>query len=212
MIEDKLKEFRSEYHSIETPSYLVSNGWLDLSLKLENQRRFSWKLLLGRGLVFATVVLVLSGMVVGVSQAAKPGDFLFPVKVLSEKVVAKVTNDPTIVVEHRANDLINDSSSGSNDSDKAAEEYQKSLLESKQDAQDSGKTQEFKKALEEQEQKLKDAAERDSNREDLQRAIDETQKVSGEVQGTRDSNRSSEGNHSKENKTPSPSSSQHEED
>src|SRR3989344_5556202 len=106
MIENNLEKLKDEYQHAKTPDYLISNGWLDLSLKLSYQRRFSWRMIFGRSLIFASIILVLSGTGIGVSQAAKPGDLLFPVKVMSEKVAAKVVDNPDISVVRRADDLI----------------------------------------------------------------------------------------------------------
>ncbi len=187
MIEDKLKQLKEEYQKIEIPGYLTSNGWLDLSLRLPGKGEFSWRLIFGRGLIFASIFLVLSGSVVGVSQAARPGELLFPVKVLSEKVAAKVVGDPDISVVRRADDLIDQSKKDSEAADTASEEYKKTLEQGRQDAQESGRTQEFKKTLEEQEEKLNEEQDNEHERPEIQKAIEETERVRGEVKGEKDS-------------------------
>lgn len=190
MMEDKLRELKAEYQKIGTPGYLISNGWLDLSLKLPEKGKLSWRLFFGRGLVFASIVLVFGGSVVGISQAAKPGDLLFPVKVLSEKVAEKVVDNPDISVVRRADDLIDQSKKDPEGLDKASEEYNKTLEESRQDAQKSGRTQEFKNTLDEQEKKLNEAQNNEHQSEEIQKAIDETERVRGEVKGEKDSDNS----------------------
>ncbi len=193
MIEDKIKLLKDEYQSIEAPGYLVSHGWLDLSLKLGDHHGFSWRLIFVRGLMFASVVLVLSGAVVGVSQAAKPGDLLFSVRAMSEKVAAKVVGNPDIIVVRRADDLIDQSKKDPQALDRASEEYTKALEQSKQDAQKSGNTQNFKQTLDKQEQKFTEAQKGDHSSSGLKKAVEETQKVNGEVKGEKDSGgRSSE--------------------
>lgn len=190
MIENKLEELKKEYKSIAIPDYLISNGWLDLSLKLPEKNKSLWHMFLVRGLVFASLVLFLGVGLVGVSQASKPGDLLFPVKEFSEKVAIKAgVANPEISVIRRANDLIDQSQKNQDAAQKASQEYQKTLEQSKQDAEKSGDTKQFKQTLEKQEQKFTDAQKNNHGSTELNRAVEETQRVNGEVKGEKDSNR-----------------------
>lgn len=195
MVEDKIQELKKEYEKIVIPDYLISNGWLDLSLKLPEKGKFSWHLIFARGLVFASIVLFFSGAVVGVSQASKPGDILFPVKVLSEKVAVKAGFNPEISLVRRTNDLIDQSKKDSGATEKASEEYKKTLEQGSQDAQKSGKTKEFKQTLNAQEKKLREAQNEDNDSEELKEAVEETVKVQGEVKGERDSGEQNSNEH-----------------
>lgn len=190
MIETNFEELKKEYKSIPIPGYLISNGWLDLSLKLPDKHKSIWHMFLVRGLIFASLFLFLSVGLVGVSQASKPGDLLFPVKEFSEKVAIQTgVVNPEISVVRRANDLIDQSQKDSKDTEKATVEYQRTLEQGKQDAQKSGNTQQFKQTLENQEQKFTDAQKSDHDSAELKKAIEETQKVNGEVKGEKDTNR-----------------------
>lgn len=210
MIED-LEKLKKEYLATEVPSYLATGGWTDLYQKLGVQKTSAWHLIFVRGLVFASLVLLLSGGIIGVSQAAKPGDFLFPLKSFSDNVIAKVTNNPTYALKNRAKDVINQSGTGTNVGP-AVTEYQKILQETKDDAQKTGQTQEFKKTLEEQTQQFRDAQKSDGDKQQLQKAIDEAQKINGEVQGVKDFRNPEDSHGGQNNQTQSPLNLQHEGD
>lgn len=199
MIEDNLEKIKSEYQKIVTPDYLISNGWLDLSLKLPEKGVNPLRLIFARGLVFALVILVLSIGVVGVAQASKPGDLLFGVKVFSEKVAVKAGVNPEISVVRRADDLIDQTKKSSEAAERASEEYTRTLEQGKQDAEERGSTQNFKQTLEKQEQKFTEAQGKDNNSSELKRAAEETARVQGEVKGDKDTN----GHDSEENKNES---------
>lgn len=195
MIEDSLEKLKSEYHSIVVPDYMISHGWMDLSLKLQAKSGFTWRIFFVRGLIFASFVFFVGTGIIGVSQAAKPGDVLFPVKVLSEKAAIAVGVDPQISVVRRADDLIDLSKNNASGLQKASDAYQKTLDESKQDAVKSGNTKEFKQTLEKQEQKFTEAQKESEDSKELKRAIEETAKVQGEVKGSKDSNRQNTESH-----------------
>ena len=116
----------------------------------------------------------------------KPGDLLFPLKVISEKVAVRAGVNPEISVVRRADDLIDQSKKDPTAAEKAAEEYKKTLEQTKQDAQKSGNTKEFKQTLKAQELKFTEAQKEDHGSTELKKAIEETQKVNGEVKGEKD--------------------------
>ena len=187
MIEDHLEKFRKEYLKIGPSVHLEHHGWQDLYAKLERRQDLGLNLLFGRGLAFASITLLLFASVVGVAQAAKPGDVLYPVKLFSDQIVAQVSGKPEIKVERRGQEVIDLSNHSQEQLDEAAHQYQKSLNEAKNEAEKSGKKEEFNKALETQEQKFKNALENNPRSANgLQRAIEETQKVKGQVQGQKD--------------------------
>lgn len=195
--EDKIEELKNEYQQIVTPDYLISNGWLDLSLKLPEKGMNPLRLIFARGLVFALVILVLSIGVVGVAQASKPGDLLFGVKVFSEKVAVKAGVNPEISVVRRADDLIDQTKKSSEAAEKASEEYKKTLEQSRWDAEERGDTQNFKQTLAKQEQKFTEAQGEDHDSSELKKAVEETARVQGEVKGDKGTNgRSDEDNNS----------------
>lgn len=184
MIEEKLENFRKEYLKIGPSVYLEHHGWQDLSVKLESRKAANLNMFFGRGLAFTSLILLLLGGVVGVAQASKPGDKLYPVKLAADEVAAKVTGNVEIKIERRAQDVIDVSKDSKGQLDEATKEYQKSLENSKEEAQRSGRQKDFADALDEQEKRLRKAKEDNpESADELQEAIMQTQRVRGEVKG-----------------------------
>ena len=200
MIEDQLEKLRKEYLKTGPPIYLEHHGWQDLSAKLENRKTVDLRLLFGRGLAFTSIVILLFASIVGTAQAAKPGDFLYPIKLLLDEVVAKVVGKQEIKIERRGQEIIDLSSSSSKHLEEAAREYQKALDATKQESEKSGRQQEFKNTLEEQEEKFREAQEKNPTSQDnLEEVIRQTQRAKGEVQGEKDQKTPGGGNNNPQN-------------
>lgn len=195
----ELENLKKEYLKIQTPQYLNRDGWYEISQKLDSQDKVANSMLFTRGLTFAAVTVLLLGSLFTTSQAAKPGAILYPVKILSDDVVARITGNYEANIEKRAQEVIDTQNSREN-FDKASEEYLNTLKKSKRNAQEPDKREQFKKTLEEQEQKLKDAQEEDqSQNEKFKEIIDETRKARGEVEGVK-SEFDNGSNHENENR------------
>jgi len=185
MSENLLKESKREYLETPLPEYLKYDGWRDLRVKLEPRGWSLWGMAFKRGVVFLAAALFFLGSLVGVAQAAKPGDKLYTVKVLADKIFAQVTGNYEVKVQRRAAEVIE--TSRSNESTRAADranrEYQKALDEAKVKAVGSGKRENFKKILERQEEKFKKESEsNDQTKERLDDVIKQTEKVKDEIQ------------------------------
>ena len=196
MIEEKLESLRKEYLKIGPPIYLEHHGWQDLYTKLESRQDLGLNLLFGKGLAFGSLLLLLFGGVVGVAQAAKPGNALYQVKLAADEVAATVLQKPEIKVKRRAQEVINVSSDSKEQLDEATREYQKSLEDSRQDAQRSGRGQDFANTLDEQEKKFRKAQEDNPESADkLEEAIKQTEQARGEVQGESDEHKEVDEDH-----------------
>jgi ElaB/YqjD/DUF883 family membrane-anchored ribosome-binding protein len=185
MKKDLLERAKGEYLETPVSEYLKYNGWQDLRVKLADRDR-AWKfLILGRGLAFAAIVIFLTGVTVVVAQAAKPGDGLYNVKVLADRVYAKVTGNYEIAIQRRADDVINSTGNRSRgDAESAKEEYKSVLNEAKKELENSGDKEEIKKSLEEQVNRFKKEIGKNSgDEEQLDEIIKETEKIKGEVKG-----------------------------
>ncbi len=206
MIEDQLENLRKEYRNLTPPVYLVHQGWSDLANQLDERQTTDLRLLFGKGLVFASVILLLFGGLVTAAQAAKPGETLYPVKLLSDSVAARVSGKPEITVEKRGQEIIDLSQKPSEQLNEATKQYQKALDDSARQAKDSGKQQDFEKALDNQKQKFEREIEKNPQSKGLEDAIKKTEQTQGQVQGQKTeshdkSNKSSnhEGDHNQQN-------------
>ena len=170
---------------LKTPIPKELSDWKQLKPRLEEGHRIYLPAYFQKGaFMFAVVLLFLTTMVAS-AQAAKPGDRLFPIRILSDEIKAAITNTPSSPVEKRAQDIIDVSKSPSPKLDQAVTEYQKALDRSTQEVnKNNGSTQEenFKNTLSKQEQKLEEVKkENPDSSKKLDEAIDQTQKAQGEI-------------------------------
>jgi hypothetical protein len=100
-----LNSLKKEYEKTEATMHLKLSGWEELSRQIgptETKRRF-W--LRNLSLVFAVFVIFLLGTY-KIALAALPGDVLYPVKLLSERIIEKASGSNQIVIDHRASEII----------------------------------------------------------------------------------------------------------
>lgn len=187
MNKKQLDELKKVYLSIH-PQERVDESWKVLSPLLPEQERPTTRRSYRYTYFFTgmlAVVLVVSLSVAGIAQAAQPGDALYPVKVLSDKVVSTVLGKPQIQVQRRANDVINSSNKAPENLEKATNEYQKALNDAKQEAneQDTKKT-ELKNTLQQQTEKLKEVHTDNPKAQGLiNQAVNATEQTQQEVKG-----------------------------
>lgn len=183
MIEKELESLRKDYIKTEPTNYLIHDGWRDLSLKLDSKQSRVFP----KAFALIALIIFLSSAVVASAQAAKPGQALYPVKILSENVYAQVTGSQQFKIERRAQEVIDLSGKSSDNLDVATQEYQKTLGETKPQNGSEEERQKFTEALEKQEEKFKKAIEKNpQSQEKLQEVIKETEKAKGQVQGQKD--------------------------
>lgn len=187
MIEDYLEKLRKEYIGITSSAYLMQHGWADLRPQLEAKRTLALPSLFGKSLAFASITLLLFASIVSAAQAAKPGNVLYPVKLLSDKVVANITQKPEITVVKRGQEIIDLSQSSNDQLDEANKQYQKALDESADQANGLGRQEQWQRTLDAQRQKFQNALENSpQSANGLQKAIEQTEKAKGQVQGQKD--------------------------
>lgn len=196
MLEEQLNQLKREYQETKTPDYLIYNGWANVRSQLVD-RKFGYFWLFARRISMAALFLALIlGGVATTSQAAAPGDLLYPVKVAGENLYAKISGDYQRPIENRAQDVVKSSSGEDGNLDEAIKQYENTLNESSVQSQDQdeGSKQQFKATLEDQEQQLikaRDESRNDGDREKLQQVIEKTNEVQGEIKGVKDNSEQS---------------------
>lgn len=201
MIEEELKKLKVEYRETQVPQYLIYNGWVDVRVKLADRKSVSFWFFVRRiALAVLFLALIFTG-VVTTSQAAAPGDFLYPVKVASQNLYAKISGDYQKPIENRTQDVVKSSSGQDGNLDEAIKSYENTLNQSKNQAQDSQSRDQFKATLQDQEQQLKQAQDESRNQQDrekLQQVIDKTSQLQGDIKGARDNHSGSQRDQSRQ--------------
>ncbi len=198
MLDSEFSRLKREYQETKTPDYLIYNGWTNVRSQLMDRKFGSFWLVFRRISLAALFLALIFGGVVTTSRAAAPGDFLYPVKVASENLYAKLSGNYQKPIENRTQDVIKTSGQGDGNFDEAIKQYNNTLDQSKNQPQDEKSRDEFKATLQDQEDQLRQAQEHSSNsqdREKLQQVIEKTNEVQGEIKGVKDS---SEGSHNRQ--------------
>lgn len=165
MTNQDLDQLKKTYHQTQPSKRLIDSGWVHLKAQLEASqsekpsfREPSFFRFVPAAMIVLLVVFGASFGLIQAAQAALPGEPLYPVKRLSETIVSTVSPGSHIKVEHRASEIL-DISKKQNQGEsleKTVEEYQKAILETKQETSFSSKQgQEFRQRLEQQEEQFK---------------------------------------------------------
>lgn len=149
-----LRHFNKIYQNTHPPAKMESNGWQDLLTRIEEDEilraapRFPFP---RYAFLFLAFLFVFSPLTYGFYRAARkslPGTPLYPVRTTVESLVSEVSGNRQIIINERANDLVESTKSASpKNLDKSLEEYHKSLEKIKQE----------KERVEEEKQKMEDA-------------------------------------------------------
>ncbi len=99
MNENILEKARKDY--IHSGGRLGGGNWEDIAGRLPSQSLPLRAVATRISVILAIPLLFLSG-VVGISQAAKPGEFLYPVKVTSNNFVSKLTKEIKFKIEKQS--------------------------------------------------------------------------------------------------------------
>ncbi|HKC04807.1 MAG TPA: hypothetical protein VKC54_02970 [Patescibacteria group bacterium] len=104
--EEYLNNLKKEYEKTDATMHLKTQGWYELEKRIElfTPRKVPPKWF-GFGAVCALIIFLFSGIIVAASPSI-PGDSLYPVKLLSEKIVQKISGSNQIVIDHRAEEII----------------------------------------------------------------------------------------------------------
>ncbi|KKR23557.1 MAG: hypothetical protein UT54_C0044G0009 [Candidatus Daviesbacteria bacterium GW2011_GWB1_39_5] len=101
---DSLKKSKKDYLDIE-PQTLLESGWRGLEQRIDRQR-YSRRLF-AFSVIFSVILLVATGTFsVQMTQAALPGEVLYPLKRTSENVVTLLSNDKNMPVENRVKEIM----------------------------------------------------------------------------------------------------------
>jgi hypothetical protein len=187
-IEEQLKNLKNEYQSTKAPSYLVYDSWPKLRLQLANKKGNLFSGFFKKALIFAALLLVILVTTAKASQAAKPGDKLYAVKLATENIASIVTGNQNNKIENRVEEIINLTKNNDGKLNDTVKRYEDTLDASKNNTSDKQK-QELKNTLIDQEQKLRGA--QTSNSQDqklIEKALEKTHEVQGEIKGEKDNN------------------------
>lgn len=198
---NEIDQFRKIYISCPKPNGSTKR-WDQIEGKLGKQASPNFRippslmaLLIG--------AFLLSAITVGVAQAAKPGDAIYQLKILTDNTISTITNNPDLKVKRRAEDVIK----VSNDPkklDNAIRHYQQTVEEVKEKTQKPQNQQKLQQTIEDQEEKFKEAAKKNpAFLNKLPEIIKKKQEIEEEVKGVKIENKSTEKdkiNKEKENK------------
>ncbi len=172
-IEKQLKHLREDYLLINPSQTQIAKEWLRLEKIIESEKEANhWKRFFSRPLLFVTAVLVIlfggSFVMVSSVQASLPGEPLYPVKRISERVVVAVTGNYQIAIEQRAQEIVSLSEQHNQSTEKIQQvvrEYEHTVLEITQETKESAKvTKELEKRLQEHEKQFEAAAKASSSK------------------------------------------------
>lgn len=108
-LEEYLNVLKKEYERVDVTWHLKMSGWEELGKRIDilspAPKRSLW---LNFAVAFALVLLFIGSLfgTYKVSLAAMPGNMLYPVKILSEKLVEKASGSNQVVIDNRANEII----------------------------------------------------------------------------------------------------------
>lgn len=202
-IEQYLENLRKGYLKTVMPSFLVENGWNQIREKLQpRQPKNSY--FFSKGIAFICLFILIMGGSLGITQAAKPNTLLYPVKILSDNALAKITGKPEMKIERRAQDVIKMTQNDPEDLEKAAQEYTKVLEELSRQKNDPQDRENLKRTLTRQEEKLDQTlkslpATNPKAEKVLQRVIQQTKEATGEVKGVKSKDQAPKGNRKNKN-------------
>lgn len=158
-----LNNLKKIYLSTTPSKALAEGGWLELVGKLDAGRRISKFWFLQKRFVLLSAVLLLFGMfsLVKVSEAAAPGDLLYPVKRVAEDIGVVISGNRQAKVDARAKDIIStvEQNKDQKTVEKATEEYKKTVTDTQNKVKKDPQEQEkLKENLKKQEQDFENAA------------------------------------------------------
>lgn len=140
-MEGYLDYLKKEYEKTDATWHLKTSGWEELARRiglLETPKQSF--LLRNLAIAFAVFLIFLVGTY-KIAQAAIPGDPLYPVKILSEKIIQGTTGSNQIVIDNRADEIVGLSRQKqvkTQELEQVVSEYKQNVEETKKQIQDSG--------------------------------------------------------------------------
>lgn len=169
------KKYKKIYWDIKLSDKEIENSWQQFSQKNFTRSPLPFPLAKYGAIFFSLLVIFLVG-IVGLTQAATSGNLLYPVKILSDKVVGKISNKPEINTEKRAQEIIEVLKKQPEKLEEASKEYHQALKETEKEVEDNEDHKErVSSSLEKQEQKLEETIkENPSSEKELKEALKNT--------------------------------------
>ncbi len=189
MSDERFKNLRREYLETPVPDFLIYDGWVNVRLKLTPRSYSFVRLFAGRFVMAVLILSLIFTVAVTSSQAAAPGDFLYPVKVASQNVYSRISGDVKSPIENRIQDVIDSIAEPDENLDEAIKHYENTITNSKNRIRSEELKEQFKATLVQQEDKLKHLNEQNDSekrREMISELIDRTSEVRGEVKGEKE--------------------------
>lgn len=170
---NKLKKI---YRDIKLPDKQVEKSWQDLRKRIDVSSGIPY---FKFGSVFLSLLFIFLSAIVVFAQTTTPGTTLYPVKILSDQIVAKVSGEPQIPIERRAQDLIEVSKKQPAKVEDASKQYTKALDNvQKETEQNNIKRDKVEDSLDKQEYLFKKAIdENPRSARELKKALENTNKV-----------------------------------
>lgn len=141
-----LKDLKSEYKKTNATLHLRMSGWDDVAEKIGIQeplyKRFIYSSFAKFSLAFVVVLIFFLGTY-GSALASLPGDPLYSVKVLSERVIHKITGSNQVAIDHRAQEIVilaQQKEIKSQELEYASVQYAQVVSETKQEIKDTGRS------------------------------------------------------------------------
>ena len=193
MTNEQIQQLKEFYKQTTIRQDRVDELWMQLSNKLPDKQdtahRYSPSFAMA-----SLLVIVILGLSFQVVSAAKPTSILYPVRLLADTIGAKVTGNYDLVVEKRADDIINAAKKKSPAAiHEAAKAYTDSLENVKTASSSSEKKGHVREALKRSEQKLKTITPANpQSKSIIDNAIKSTSQTVQDVKGARNDNRGSE--------------------
>lgn len=175
-IEKILKELKKDYLLISPKASFTKDSWEVVRKELD-QREYPalLKYAFVRYALLAIFLVLIVGGVAEASSKALPGEPLYPVKILSEHVVSKLSHGSLIKVEHRAReitDTIREKKENQEDLKQAVDSYTNAVLETKEETKKNQKDKKFDQILKKQEEQFKEIKkDNPSSRDSIEGAI-----------------------------------------
>lgn len=177
-IKSRISELKKTYWNIKISDNKVQDSWKEFERKLRPAPRLSFPGFRHAVISFGLMIAFLAGLV-GIVQASDPGTPLYQLKLISDKVAAKIAGKPGIKIERRGQDLIKALKKDGEKFEEANNQYDRALEETQKEVQkDQEKKVQLENSLNKQQESFKKTIKENPKAESkLEKALEKTQDV-----------------------------------
>lgn len=177
-IKSRISELKKTYWNIKISDNKVQDSWKEFERKLRPAPRLSFPGFRHAVISFGLMIAFLAGLV-GIVQASDPGTPLYQLKLISDKVAAKIAGKPGIKIERRGQDLIKALKKDGEKFEEANNQYNRALEETQKEVQkDQEKKVQLENSLNKQQESFKKTIKENPKAESkLEKALEKTQDV-----------------------------------